>query len=171
MIKTYVMWGLFLAITVYMVYELFLGKKDDIEIPEPDEPQTDEERELTELAEKSVLNDTFEDSIEEQEQELMDKIPDPNRKLVRVFISESPVQARMIEMKLIEAGIESIIEPTGASLFPIDTESSSTESILVNEVDLDSAQEIIKKFIAEEKKQQNKPDKDESTKKSSDSEI
>ena len=156
MVKQYIMWGLFIVITAYMVYELFLGKKDDIEIPEP-EPETEADRELAELAEKSVMTDDFEDSVEHQEYEMMDKAPDPNRKLVRVFLADSPVQSRMLEMKLADSGIESVIEPIGASIFPLDPDSGAEESILVDERDLDEAQEVIRKFIEDEEADKNAP--------------
>ncbi len=156
MVKQYIMWGLFIVITAYMVYELFLGKKDDIEIPEP-EPETEADRELAELAEKSVITDDFEDSVEHQEYEMMDKEPDPNRKLVRVFLADSPVQSRMIEMKLADSGIESVIEPIGASIFPLDPDSGSEESILVDEQDAEAAQEIIRKFVEDEEAQKKAP--------------
>lgn len=155
MVKTYIMWGLFIAISGYMIYELFFGQKHDIDIPEP-EPETDEDRELAELAEQSVAPDDYDDSIELQEQAMMGKAPDPNRKLVRVFLADSPVQSRMIEMKLAESGIESVIEPIGASIFPLDPDSGSEESILVGETDYKQAQDIIRQFIEEEEAKKNR---------------
>ena len=150
MLRTYITWGLFIIVTIYLIKELFSGNKEDID-PEDNEVESEEDKELAEIALNAKPID--ESAIIDQEDQLPDDyIPEPEKKLIRIFMASSQVQSRMIEMKLDEAGIQSVIEPIGAGIFPLDSDSSCEEAILVDENDVAAAQKIIIDYIEDEKK-------------------
>lgn len=154
MFRICIIWGLFIIVTVYLVKELFSKNKENIDTQE-DESETEEDKKLAEIA----LNaKPIDDLPPTDNQKLLSagEHPKPYKKLVRIFMATSQVQSRMIEMKLGDAGIEAVIEPLGAGIFPLDSAASCEEAILVDEKDVAAAQQIIIEHIAEEKKQSKK---------------
>ena len=151
MLRTYIVWGLFIIVTIYLIKELFSNNKENPE-EEEEEIETPEEKELAEIALNAKPIDESDDN--QANKSFNDKdSPEPEKKLIRIFMASSQVQSRMIEMKLHEEGIQSVIEPIGAGIFPLDTESSCEEAILVDEKDVAKAQQIIMEHVEEEKNQ------------------
>jgi len=149
MLRTCIVWGLFIIVSIYLIKELFSNNKEDIE-QDNEETETQEDKELAEIALNAKPIDEFEPN-QNHGQLTNEDTPQPDKKLIRIFMASSQVQSRMIEMKLGEAGIASVIEPIGAGIFPLDTESSCEEAILVDEKDVAKAQQIIMEHVEEEK--------------------
>lgn len=75
--------------------------------------------------------------------------PEPELVLVKVFVADTVAQSRLIQMKLSENGIESVIEETGMSIFPLAGESIDALTILVPQETEEKAKSLITEFLRE----------------------
>lgn len=162
MIRRYFLWSLFLIILVYIIknaIELFTAadspQQDDAINPKDLIPDTmfcpkcnqsykDGVKECTECKIPTI---SFEENIDTQNNNDI-LSPNPDKTFIKVFMADSEIQSRMIQMKLNELNIESILDSnTAASILAFGDESLDAITILVPVENVDQAREIIQNYL------------------------
>ena len=162
MIRRYFLWSLALIILIYIIknaIELFTAtdthKQDDTINPEDLIPDTmfcpkcnqSYKDDIKECTECKVPTISFEENIDTQNNNDTDS-PDPDKTFIKIFMADSEIQSRMIQMKLNEVDIESILDSnTSASILAFGDESIDAITILVPVENSDQAREIIQDYL------------------------
>jgi len=169
MIRRYFLWSLFIIILVYIIKNIIelltstdtSGQNketnpedlipDTMFCPKCNQSYKDDIKECTECKIPTI---SFEENIDAS-----NKAPSPNQNkmFIKAFMTESEIESRMIQMKLNEFDIESIIDSnSAASILAFGDESLDAITILVPEENIVQAREIIQDYI-------NKPDSENTT--------
>ncbi len=158
MIRRYFLWTLFFVILIYIiknVIELFTAENtppQELINPEDLVPDTmfcpkcnqSYKEGITECPNCKVPTASFEETIEAKNNDGTNL----SESFIKVFMANSEIQSRMIQMKLDESGIDSILESnSAASILAFGDESLESVGILVPEKDQDQARKIIQTYL------------------------